>query len=130
MYIRVDTPALRIEQKRALARALTDTVLHALKMPESRRSWWTVQFVSFDLQDLAIGGVLGVDPGKVDYYLTVSAPGLRRDQKEALARELTHAIAAQLAIPNEQLYRINLRFCDYNQEDVAVGGQIVSHLAA
>lgn len=59
--LRFYSPELSVEQKRIMAKELTEAVVSSLKLLEQGRNWTIVQFMPFKLENFAIGGRLMVD---------------------------------------------------------------------
>lgn len=127
-YLRLYSPELSVEQKRSIARELTDGVLRALHLPEQARSWTTVHFMPFQPEDMAIGGELVLDTGQPDYHLEIVDRALSRDKKSALNRDLTPLLARLLGVPDDQRNRIHLIFRSYEPHDMAIGGRFFDEM--
>jgi phenylpyruvate tautomerase PptA (4-oxalocrotonate tautomerase family) len=80
-YLKLTSPDLLVEAKRALAGELTDAVLRALRLPDEHRQRGTVHFTPFRPEDQAIGGRLVADGREPDSHLAITDRGLTPERK-------------------------------------------------
>jgi phenylpyruvate tautomerase PptA (4-oxalocrotonate tautomerase family) len=120
---------LALEDKRALARSLTDIAMRVFGAPDQQRDLFTVQFAAYRAEDVAVGGTLahdgkGTEDGKSPLYLLdIHHAGASRREKKQLARECTDAIARQLGVESEsQRLKIRVRFAEGDRKDFAIAG--------
>lgn len=129
-FIRVFVPQPTIEQKRAIAQKITDTVLDVLKMPDTSKDWTTIHFVGYEPEDLAVGGKLTADGAAPEYLIEYTDIAPSQGIKDQLAHRLTHSLGEALELgPNERL-KINVTFLPTSADNVAVGGHTIRQLIA
>lgn len=125
-HLKLTAPPLSVEQKRRIARELTEATGRALDLPGHELAWTTVRFAPLALEDLAVGGTLACDTLDPAYELEFAEPGLSREQKILVVRTLTPLLARLFGIGPEKFHKIAIRFTTYELADQAVGGRFVS----
>jgi phenylpyruvate tautomerase PptA (4-oxalocrotonate tautomerase family) len=123
MCLRLYSPELSQQQRRIVARDLTNGVIRALHLPEQARAGITIHFMPYRLDDIAVGGEILSDLAEADHIVEISDRGLTWEKKDALNREMTPLLARLLGLELAQTSKINLIFRNYEPHDVAVGGR-------
>lgn len=126
--LRFYSPELPVEEKRIIAKELTEAVVRSLNLHEEGRYWTLVHFMPFKLEDFAIGGTLVADSQNPCYYLEITERDLTPEKKETLVRELTRVLANLFNLGPDQLYKINIIFLEYKPEDMAREGRFLSQM--
>jgi phenylpyruvate tautomerase PptA (4-oxalocrotonate tautomerase family) len=121
-YLRFYTPELTVEQKRDIARDITEAMLRALRLPLEARDWTIVHFFPFSPENYAVGGVLSSDSGVVDYHLEVSDRSLTQPMRERIVAEVTPTLVRLLGLKDDDRFKINIIFRSYSLDDLAIGG--------
>ena len=139
-YLRLFCPELTVKQKKLIAKELTNAATRSFKLTKDYRNRCTVQFVQFELEDVALDGKLVSDGGEPDYLLEVSYRKLSEAPKRAFVREATSSLAKLLnlkrrswlarllRITDPPLFRISILFREHSDDDFAVGGRFLSEL--
>jgi phenylpyruvate tautomerase PptA (4-oxalocrotonate tautomerase family) len=127
-FLRLYSPELSTEQKRLIARGLTDGVIRSLHLPVQARTAITIHFLPFRLEDVAVGGELLSDAGPANYLLEISDRGLTREKKDALNRDLTPLLARLLDLEMDQWGKVFLVFRNVEPHDIAVGGRFFDEI--
>jgi phenylpyruvate tautomerase PptA (4-oxalocrotonate tautomerase family) len=122
-YLRLFSPELSAQQKRIMARGLTDGVIRALHLPDQARAGITIHFMPYRLDEIAVAGELLSDAAQADHFVEISDRGLTEEKRAALNRELTPLLARLLGLELAQLCKVHLVFRNYEPHDVAVGGR-------
>ncbi len=104
---------LTLEQKKIIAKEVTEAILQALHLPEEARNWTTIQFNAFNLEDMVIGGELLSEHNDkaADYHILIRERNLDERKKKALVDKLTPLFARifNLNEENEEhLSKINI----------------------
>ena len=137
-YLRLYCPELPVKQKKLIAKELTNATLRSFKVTKDHRDRCMVQFVPFELDDVAIDGKLLSESGEPDYHLEVSYRTLTDEQKQAFAQEVTASLAKLLNLKQQSwlarllritdppLFRISILFNEHADDDFAIGGRLLS----
>jgi phenylpyruvate tautomerase PptA (4-oxalocrotonate tautomerase family) len=127
-YIRLYVPELSADQKREVAKDLTDSVIGALRMPEEARDWLTIHFVTYAAEDLAVGGKLVADGGAPEFYVDYIDLDINQRIKDDLASAVSASIGRAFRLQPGQMGRINFRFQSVSPDEIAMGGHFVRKL--
>jgi phenylpyruvate tautomerase PptA (4-oxalocrotonate tautomerase family) len=127
-FLRLYSPELSTEQKRLIARSLTDGIIRSLHLPVQAQAEITIQFLPFRLEDVAVGGELLSDSGPANYLLEIADRGLTREKKDALNRDLTPLLGRLLDLEMDQWGKVYLVFRNYEPHDIAVGGRFFDEI--
>lgn len=122
-YLRLVSPEMTTEKKRETARALTDAVERALRLPPQRRRETLIHFSTYPLENMAVGGELVVDKPEESVFYLVVAGILTSERRVALNRELSRLLACLFCIPEEQSHRIQIHFYRVEPQDYSIGGR-------
>src|SRR5437588_1645754 len=139
-YLRLHCPALPVKDKKIIAKELTNATMRYFRLTKSYANRCTVQFVPFELEDIAIDGKLLSAGGEPDYHLEVSYRKLSEEQKQTYAREVTPLLARLLNVKTRSwlerllrvtdppLFRVSIQFHAYGDDDYALGGRLLSEV--
>jgi phenylpyruvate tautomerase PptA (4-oxalocrotonate tautomerase family) len=127
-YLRLSSIDLPLEQKREIARQLTNKVSELL--PDEKKERCTVHFQAFRPEDCAIGGQLIIDGRAPHFHLEFSFPVLPKMKKRELVNELTPLLGRLLGLRPNELHRVSVIFSDYDPQDFAVGGKFLSEMGS
>jgi len=126
--LRFHSTELSLDQRRMVARELTDAMARARRLEGPERDWCTVHFMPFAPDEVAIGGTLIADGKVPEFWLELSDHGLGRRDKRRLVKALTGAVVRAFDLPPEERYRISIVFRDYDAGDLAIGGTFVNEM--
>jgi phenylpyruvate tautomerase PptA (4-oxalocrotonate tautomerase family) len=131
-YLRITCPDLSSEQKRAIAKQLTQEINDLFyndkggPSREELRSHTTVHFAPYTQEDVFIGGQTPLERGDVDLTVELSDWNMNLKQKRKVARNLTPVLAKLFGV--KDIESVNIRFHSYPPTDFSVGGKLVSEL--
>jgi phenylpyruvate tautomerase PptA (4-oxalocrotonate tautomerase family) len=125
-YLRLYSPELSLDQKRRIARELTEAMMKILHQKEDERYWCTLQFVPYRLEDFAVGGRLAYDSMQADYYLEYGDHHLTQERREKIAQGLTPLLAELLDLKPTETHRIQIQFKPFDTRDLTIGGTALS----
>jgi hypothetical protein len=135
VHLKFQSFDLALDDKRALARILTECLAATLALSEDERHLCTLQFVPYRAEDMAVGGQLARDgkwteDGKSPLYqLEVSHSGVSRRDRKRLSKLFTDELARYLGLDTEaQRLKIRIDFRELDPKDVSVGGVWLSSL--
>src|SRR5438270_11673952 len=140
-YLRLYCPVLPVKQKKLIAKELTNATMRSFKLTKDYRNRCMVQFVTIELENVAIDGKLLSENGEPDDHLEVSYRTLGDEQKQAFAQEATALLAKLLNFKQQSwlarllriidppLFRISILFREHSDDDFAVGGRLLSEFA-
>ena len=97
-------------------------------MPEESKDWLTIQFVTYQPEDLAVGGRLIADGSPPEFYVDYIDMEMNQRLKEDLAREVTASIGRAFSLQRAQYGRVNFRFQGVTPDEIAMGGLFVRKL--
>ena len=123
-YLRLYSLELPRELKRTMVTELTQAVVETRRLVGDERDSFTIQFMRFEPEDLAIGGKLIANGRRPDYHVEYSDHGLDSRDKKKLAKEITETMARVLDGTGAGGVRINVLFRDYAPRDFAIGGAL------
>jgi phenylpyruvate tautomerase PptA (4-oxalocrotonate tautomerase family) len=138
-YLRLYCPELPVRQKKLIAKELTNATMRSFKVVKDYRNRCMVQFLPFEMDDVAIDGKLLSEGGEPDYHLEVSYRRITDEQKQAFAQEATAALAKLLNLKQQSwlarllritdppLFRISIVFNEHDDGDFAIGGRLLSN---
>lgn len=133
IHVRFQSFDLALDDKRALARSLTDCIAATLALSAEERDLCTVQFAPYRAEDVAVGGRLAHDgkwteDGKSPLYqLEISHSGIGRRDRKRLGKLLTEELARYLGLGTDaQRLKIRIDFRELDPKEVAVGGMSLS----
>ncbi len=127
MFIRIYSPQLTTEQKALMSRELTALIVQILKWPEHEKQRCTIYFINFDLENIAAAGVLASESLDPVYEIVIIGIGWIEEIKILLAKEITKLLLSLLNIGTTSANRIHILFREYNSDQLAVGGTLLSH---
>ena len=131
-YLRLHCPALPLKEKKLIAKELTNATMRHFRLTKSYANRCTMQFVPFELEDIAIDGKLLSAGGEPDYHLEVSYRNLSEEQKKTYAREVTPLLARLLNVKTRSwlerllrvtdppLFRVSIEFHEYADDEYAL----------
>lgn len=137
-YLRLYCPPLPVRQKKLIAKELTNATMRSFKVTKDYRNRCMVQFIPFEMDDVAIDGKLLSESGEPDYHLEVSYRSVTNEQKQAFAQEVTASLAKLLNLKRQSwlarllritdppLFRISILFNEHADADFAIGGRLLS----
>ncbi|HEX5437722.1 MAG TPA: hypothetical protein VFW98_11220 [Gemmatimonadaceae bacterium] len=125
-YLCLYSAELPLERKRELAAKLTDELVATLPHPEVHRARTTIHFVATDASNVAVGGRLASDGGATDLRVDISDRHLTLERRVLLAHDLTKLLAEYFRLPDEERRCIKILFREYGEDDLAVGGHLLS----
>ncbi|MGL4610409.1 MAG: tautomerase family protein [Trueperaceae bacterium] len=131
-YLRITCPELSSEQKRSIAKQLTEEINNLFynekggPSREELRSHTTVHFIPYGMEDVFIGGQTPLERGGTDLTVEISDWNMNLKQKQKVARGLTPVLAKLFDI--KDLESVNIRFHSYPPTDFSVGGKLISEL--
>ncbi|MBV8883846.1 MAG: hypothetical protein JO235_07575 [Chroococcidiopsidaceae cyanobacterium CP_BM_RX_35] len=124
--LRFYSPELSVQEKRILAKELTEEIVCSLNLQVEYCNWTFIQFIPYELEDFAVGSKLIIDTQNPWYYLEIVERDLTIEKKEVVARNLTSLLGKLLKLKTEELYKINILFLEYRPEDMARAGKLLS----
>jgi phenylpyruvate tautomerase PptA (4-oxalocrotonate tautomerase family) len=131
-YLRITCPELGSEQKRSIAKELTDEINNLFynskggPSREELRSHTSVHFISYKPDELFIGGETPRERKVADLTVELSDWNMSVKQQKKVAQGLTPVLGKLFGITD--LENVNIRFHSYPPTDFAVGGKLISEL--
>ncbi len=126
--LRLYSPELPLNQKRRIARELTDMLVHVLDLSEYQRHYCMIYFISMGLEEIAVGGKLLCDTRGYEYYLDIYERDLTLSKKQLLLEECTSLLRHLLNLSSENLSKIHILFHEYKSEDFAIGEKFLNQV--
>jgi phenylpyruvate tautomerase PptA (4-oxalocrotonate tautomerase family) len=131
-YLRITCPEISSEQKRTVAKELTDEINTLFYNPkggpsrEELRSHTTVHFMPYQNDEVYIGGQTTQERGGTDLTVELSDWNMNVKQQKKVAQGLTPILAKLFSV--KDLENVNIRFHSYPPTDFSVGGKLISEL--
>lgn len=133
-YLRITCPELSVEQRTAIATALTASINDLFFNPEARMSReelserTTVHFAPYTDGYLFVGGRTPAQRNAVDLTVELSDWNMSVRQQRKVALGITPVLARLFNVPPEAVDGINIRFHSYPPTDFAVGGRLLADM--
>jgi phenylpyruvate tautomerase PptA (4-oxalocrotonate tautomerase family) len=131
-YLKITCSELNSEQKRSIAKQLTDEINNLFYSPkggpsrEELRSHTTVHFVPYQNDEVYIGGQTTQERGSTDLTVELSDWNMNVKQQKKVAQGLTPVLAKLFGV--KDLESVNIRFHSYPPTHFSVGGKLISEL--
>ncbi|MBV9386749.1 MAG: hypothetical protein JOZ78_10010 [Chroococcidiopsidaceae cyanobacterium CP_BM_ER_R8_30] len=124
--LRFYSPEISVEEKRILAKELTKEVVSSLNLPTELSNWTFIHFVTYKLEEFAIGGNLVLDTQGPWYFLEITERNWDIEKKQTVVRNITLLLSKLLKLKSEEIYKINIILLEYKPEDMARAGKLLS----
>lgn len=124
--LRFYSPELSVEEKRTLAKELTQEIISSLNLPAELSNWTLIHFVPYKLEEFAVGGNLILGSQGPWYFLEITERDWTLEKKETIVHNLTLLLGKLLNLKSEELYKINIILLEYKPEDMARAGKLLS----
>ncbi len=121
-YLRLETPAFSLEQKKIMAAELTDAVMACLNFPHNWRERIIIHFTPYQADDLAVGGRLASETEEPIYRLGFFDAGLSAAKRKKLTNALMPVFLELLGLGNGLSKQVQLLFFETQPEEWSTEG--------
>ena len=124
-YVRISAPELSFEQRKIMARELTEAISDVLQLNPHQTEALQVQFCSYRMDAMAVGGRLLSETEEPHYCLEILGSHLFPDRQEALGRRLLPLMLELVSLPAHEENRVSLIFNEISKWNGKTSAQFV-----